>query len=139
MGEPLDRLDAPTAELLLDVRTPAELAFSPNGSRVAFSLHATVADTGSFVPSDLYVVEAAGEAQPIRLTNGAWSDMTPAWSPDGSCLAWLSDRITPGHHLPYPMPADGGDPVSMLPAEVLPAGPPFAESVKKPGPMRPIV
>jgi hypothetical protein len=53
MGEPRDRLDAATAELLLDVRTPAELAFSPNGSRVAFSLHATVADTGSFVPSDL--------------------------------------------------------------------------------------
>ena len=45
----------PTAERLLDVRTPAELAFSPDGSRVAFALHATVADVGSFPPSDLYV------------------------------------------------------------------------------------
>ena len=32
------------------------------------------------------------------------------WSPDGSRLAFLSDRITPGHQLPYTMPADGGDP-----------------------------
>ena len=110
MGEPLDRPDAPTAELLLDVRTPAELAFSPDGSRVAFALHATVADLGSFAPSDMYVVEAAGETQPIRLTSGAWSDTTPAWSPDGSCLAWLSDRITPGHQLPYTMPVGGGEP-----------------------------
>jgi dipeptidyl aminopeptidase/acylaminoacyl peptidase len=110
MGGPRDRLDAPTAELLLAVRTPAELAFSPDGSKVAFALHATVADTGSFVPSDLYVVEAAGETQPTRLTSGAWSDMTPAWSPDGSGLAWLSDRITLGHQLPYTMPVGGGEP-----------------------------
>jgi len=56
MDTPPDRLEAPTAELLLDVRTPAELVFSPDGSRVAFALHATVADVGSFVPSDLHVV-----------------------------------------------------------------------------------
>jgi dipeptidyl aminopeptidase/acylaminoacyl peptidase len=105
-----DRLEAPSAELLLEVRTPAELAFSPDGSRVAFALHATVADVGSFVPSDLYVVEARGDARPLQLTRGAWSDRTPAWSHDGSRLAFLSDRITPGHQLPYTMPADGGEP-----------------------------
>ena len=47
-GDPGDH--APTAERLLDVRTPAELGFAPDGSRVAFALHATVADIGSFVP-----------------------------------------------------------------------------------------
>src|SRR5215210_7013101 len=95
MGEPLDRLEAPTAELLVDVRTPAELAISPNGSSVAFSLHATVADTGSFVPSDLYVVEsAAGATQPIRLTSGAWSDMAPGWSPaDGGEPALAAELV----------------------------------------------
>ena len=51
-GSPLT--DRPTAASLLDVRTPAEPTFSPDGSRVAFALHATVADVGSFVPSDLY-------------------------------------------------------------------------------------
>ena len=58
-GDPGDH--APTAERLLDVRTPAELGFAPDGSRVVFALHATVADIGSFVPSDLYLVDVDGD------------------------------------------------------------------------------
>ena len=110
MDPALERLEGPTAELLLDVRTPAELTFSPDGSRLAFALHATVADVGSFVPSDLYVAEVEAGERPLRLTSGAWSDRTPAWSDDGSRLAFLSDRITPGHQLPYTISADGGEP-----------------------------
>ena len=100
-------LHGPTAERLLDVRTPAELAFSPDGPRLVFALHSTVADTGSFVPSSLWLVE--GEGEPAQITSGAWSDRTPAWSPDGSRLAFLSDRITPGHQLPYTL-TPGGEP-----------------------------
>jgi dipeptidyl aminopeptidase/acylaminoacyl peptidase len=94
-------LHGPSAEQLLDVRTPAELAFSPDGSRFVFALHSTVADTGPFVPSSLWMVE--GDGAPVQLSGGAWSDRTPVWSPDGSRLAFLSDRITPGHQLPYTM------------------------------------
>lgn len=106
-----DRREAPTADLLLGVRTPAELALSPDGSQIVFALHATVADEGSFVPSDLYVMQAEPAARPEPLTSGAWCDQSPAWSPDGAHLAFLSDRITPGHQLPYTMTADGGEPV----------------------------
>jgi dipeptidyl aminopeptidase/acylaminoacyl peptidase len=110
MDPALERLDVPTPQLLLDVRTPSELALSPDGSRLAFALHATVADQGSFVPSDLYVIETGSDATPVQLTSGPWSDQMPAWSPDGARLAFLSDRVTSGHQLPYTMSADGGDP-----------------------------
>jgi dipeptidyl aminopeptidase/acylaminoacyl peptidase len=102
-------LREPTAERLLDVRTPTEIAFAPDGSSVAFALHSTVADVGSFVPSDLYLVNIESD-EPVLLTNGNWSDRTPVWSPDGSRLAFLSDRITPGHQLPYTM-VPGEEPV----------------------------
>jgi len=93
--------NVPTAELLLGVRTPAELALCPDGSTLAFALHATVADEGSFPPSDIYLVNTDATTEPVRLTNGACCDQSPSWSPDGSRLAFLSDRVTPGHQLPY--------------------------------------
>jgi len=102
-------LHGPIDERLLDVRTPAEIAFTTDGSRVAFAVHATVADIGSHPPSDLYLVDWNSDA-PIRITSGTWSDRGPAWSPDGSRLAFLSDRITPGHQLPFTM-ALGAEPV----------------------------
>ena len=46
----------------------------------------------------------------VQLTEGEWSDRAPTWSPDGSRLAFVSDRIKRGHFLPYVMPAGGGEP-----------------------------
>ena len=67
----------PTAEVLLDVRTPAELAISPDGSAIAFALHATVADEGSVAPSDLYVVGTGSSDVPVALTGGPSCDHSP--------------------------------------------------------------
>ena len=107
---PAPDLDAPTAELLLDVRTPAELAISPNGSRIVFSLHATVADVG-IVLAERPVRGGGRRRDAAHSAHGRCVErQAPAWSPDGSRLAWLSDRITPGHQLTYTMLADGGEP-----------------------------
>jgi dipeptidyl aminopeptidase/acylaminoacyl peptidase len=98
----------PTVDRLLSVRTPGELAPSPDGTELAFAVHATVADTGSFVPSDLWMLREHGTLE--QLTEGAWSDRTPVWSPEGGRLAFLSDRLTPGHQLPYTL-VPGDEPV----------------------------
>ena len=41
--------------------------------------------------ANLWVVSSDGRVR-RRLTEGAWRDRSPRWSPDGTRLAWLSDR-----------------------------------------------
>ncbi len=41
--------------------------------------------------ANLWTVSTAGGA-PQRLTDGPWRDTSPAWSPDGARIAFLSDR-----------------------------------------------
>src|SRR5438093_1313945 len=91
----------PTPELLIDVRTPAEIDIAPDGATIAFSLHATVSERGVSVPSDLWMILSDGSH--ARLTEGEWADRSPVWSPGGSVIAFLSDRLTSGHRLPYTM------------------------------------
>jgi dipeptidyl aminopeptidase/acylaminoacyl peptidase len=102
-----DRSRGPDLERLLDVRTPASIAIGPEGT-VVFALHATVSERAISVPSDLWTLGADGDL--TRLTDGAWSDRSPAWSPDGARLAFLSDRVLGGHQLPYTM-TPGQEPV----------------------------
>jgi acylaminoacyl-peptidase len=42
--------------------------------------------------SNLWTVSTASGAAPRRLTDGPWRDTSPAWSPDGAAIAFLSDR-----------------------------------------------
>jgi dipeptidyl aminopeptidase/acylaminoacyl peptidase len=102
-----DRGRGPDVERLLDVRTPASITIGPEGT-IVFALHATVSERGLSVPSDLWTLGADGGL--TQLTNGAWNDRSPVWSPDGSRLAFLSDRVLGGHHLPYTV-TPGREPV----------------------------
>jgi dipeptidyl aminopeptidase/acylaminoacyl peptidase len=90
-------------ERLLDVVTPADFALSPDGRTLVWTAYATVDDTGRQFPSDLW--QGGLDDEPVTLTAGR----QPAWSPDGARLAFLSDRITAGHQLPYVL-EPGGEP-----------------------------
>jgi Tol biopolymer transport system component len=54
---------------------------------------------------DIYTMEADGTNE-IRLTTGASYDDQPAWSPDGSTIAFMTDRD--GNFEIYTMPGTGG-------------------------------
>ena len=56
--------------------------------------------------SDLYVVNADGSGR-TRLTTHTESDVSPAWSPNGSEIAFASDRT--GRRSIYTMTADGAN------------------------------
>ena len=69
-------------------------AISPDGSTIVFAYK-----------GDLYrVPSSGGEARPLTLYGG--HDYMPVWSPDGSSIAFASDRF--GNFDVYLMPATGG-------------------------------
>ncbi|GAB5519682.1 MAG: winged helix-turn-helix domain-containing protein [Rhodothermales bacterium] len=72
---------------------------SPEGARVAFAWNG-----GEGRNFNLYVKQSSRE-QPLQLTDGAGFEGAPAWSPDGSEIAFYQDGATPGI---YVMPSMGG-------------------------------
>jgi Tol biopolymer transport system component len=87
------------------------IAWSPDGSRLAF---VSGAELMSARNAEIYVVdlEALGPgAAPARLTNNQAGDYSPAWSPDGSRIAFVSERD--GNADIYVMNADGSAPTRL--------------------------
>ncbi|MDH4065484.1 MAG: amidohydrolase, partial [Acidobacteriota bacterium] len=78
--------------------TPKRPVFSPQGPQpVRGLMHPVISPDGSRVAfaalGDLWVMSASGgEAVPERLTQDAFVEMNPSWSPDGTQLAFSSDR-----------------------------------------------
>ncbi|GAB3730377.1 amidohydrolase family protein [Luteimonas pelagia] len=88
-----------TVRFTVDEGTWMDLDVSPDGRRIAFSLL-----------GDLYLLPIGG-GEATRVTSGPAWDVQPRWSPDGSELAFTSDRGG-GNNL-WRIDADGTDPVQV--------------------------
>ena len=84
---------------------------SPDGRRAAFVV-TTLSEERDEYLSNIWVVDVAGGA-PRRFTAGPRRDLEPRWSPDGSRLAFLSERTAKDKLQLYVMPADGGEPTKL--------------------------
>ncbi|HEU5318881.1 MAG TPA: S9 family peptidase [Chloroflexota bacterium] len=92
---------------LYAIKGVADAQLSPDGRRVAYVLSEIDRATDDYRTS-IWIVDTAGGAEPRRFTHGPRKDSAPRWSPDGSLLAFLSDRDGGAAQL-YVMPAAGGE------------------------------
>ena len=96
-----------TPELVASLWTPSDPQVSPDGRRVAWTA-APFGKEGEHTDQGIWVAQADDSAEPRRWTYGA-EDTHPRWSPDGSRLAFLSDREKRGTHGLYVLDATGGE------------------------------
>lgn len=95
-----------TIDDLYTIKLVADANIAPDASRVAYVV-TTVDRESNGYRSNIWCVPLTGDREPYRLTTGCRKDTSPRWSPDGTMLAFLSDRA--GKNQVYVLPADGGE------------------------------
>lgn len=66
-------------------------ALHPDGTRVAYAV-STIDRAANRYRSRIWLRSLDGSTTPAPLTSGEWDDRSPAWSPDGSLLAFVTTR-----------------------------------------------
>src|SRR3954469_532305 len=85
---------------------------SPDGRRVAYVVNRIDQEANAY-RSSIWVAPLDGSEKPRQFTSRARRDQSPRWSPDGSWLAFASNRDgedEKAHGELYVLPADGGEP-----------------------------
>ncbi len=99
---------AMTPEDITRIQWVSDAQLSPDGSRVAFVVTTLNQDKDEYV-SNIWMVDTTG-GTPRRFTSGPKRDTAPRWSPDGTHLAFISEREAKKRPQLYVIPAGGGEP-----------------------------
>jgi dipeptidyl aminopeptidase/acylaminoacyl peptidase len=94
-------------EDLYELRIVGDPRLSPDGRTVAYVLTSPDKDVNEY-RSEIWIVPVDGSAQPRPFTAGGRRDASPRWSPDGTSLAFVSNRDS-DHMQLYVIPASGGE------------------------------
>ena len=80
----------PTIDQLVSLHRAGSPVISPDAARVAYTVRETNWDDNAY-ETEIWIADVATGAT-RQLTNAKKSSSNPAWSPDGSRLAFVSDR-----------------------------------------------
>src|SRR6266404_3843342 len=81
---------APTVDQILSLKRAGSPRISPDGRWVAYTVRETNWDDNAYETQIWLADTTTGAAR--QLTNAKKSSRAPSWSPDGSKLAFISDR-----------------------------------------------
>ncbi len=104
LAGPVLASEVPTIQDLVSLKSPGEVALSPDGRSLAYTVTETNWDDDRY---EREIWLARDSDAPFQLTRADRSSFSPKWSPSGATLAFLSDRS--GETQLYRMAADGGE------------------------------
>ena len=87
------------------VKTLSDPALSPDGRRVAYVVSRSEYEENRS-QSDIFTVAADGSAPPTQITHSGKHNGSPAWSPDGKVLGFISERDDKNESQVYLLPMD---------------------------------
>lgn len=98
-----------TAAQIVGQKRPSFPQISPDGERILYTVRQISKPTEH--PESVIWSVPFREGEPLQFSSGVAADDEPRWSPDGTRIAFLSDRSERGKQAVYVMPAAGGEAV----------------------------